>query len=90
MTDQCQCDWHKLQYCWQCEADFTDHYYNDPDKEHKAHKEDAAYFAHLADAADAPPLTELAETIRQEASDYMTELSRRLEIGQAPVVIASF
>ena len=67
---------------WLCEADSTD--------SDKDHKEDAAYLTHLADDANAPPLIELAETICQEDTDYMTELSSRLELGNAPVVIASF
>ena len=90
MTDQCQCDWHKMQYCWLCESDFDEHVETAIDSIDDEHKQDAAYFAHLGTADNPPRLIEMAETFRQEANDYLTELSERLEAGILPIGIVRF
>ena len=69
MTGQCQCDWHKLQYCWMCESDFDEHTESVIDSIDDEHAADTAYLAHLANMTDAAPLIELAENIRQDTTE---------------------
>ena len=90
MTGQCQCDWHKLQYCWMCESDFDEHTESVIDSIDDEDIADDVYFAYIDADTESPLLIELAETIRQEANDYLHELSERLALGIHPVVIANF
>ena len=90
MTGQCQCDWHKLQYCWMCEADFDEHTESAIDSIEDEHQQDAAYFTNLGNSDNPPRLIEMAETFRQEANDYLTELSERLAAGIVPIVTVRF
>ena len=98
MTDPCQCNWRRLQYCWLCEDDFTDYHDNDPEADHRQQNEDNDYLADLEEGAysetgeleDSTPLIETAQRVEQDTADYLQELIERLGLKDMPMAIPAF